>query len=67
VNKKVNQEILRAEILAYQGKYQESASAFIKASKTEEAINLFCDLKRFDDAVRYLKMGGNTLENKSIM
>jgi intraflagellar transport protein 122 len=44
----VNSDLLKAELLAYQGKYQESASAFVKAGKTNEAIQLFVDLKKFD-------------------
>lgn len=40
--KKVNQDALKAEILAYQGKYQEAAGTFMKGNKTDEAIKLFC-------------------------
>lgn len=40
--------MLKAEVLAYQGKYQEAASTFVKGGKTDEAIKLFCELKRFD-------------------
>ena len=35
---KVNVDVLKAELLAYQGKYQESASLYVKAGKTAEAI-----------------------------
>lgn len=58
---------MKAEVFAYQGKYQEAASIFIKAGKTEEAIKLFTELKRFDDAQRYLRMGTATVETKNIM
>ena len=58
-NKNINPDVLRAEILAYQGKYQESASTFIKAGQTDEAIELFCDLKRFDEAGRFIRMGSS--------
>lgn len=33
----------------------------MKANKPDEAIKLFCELKRFDEAQRFLKMGGQTL------
>lgn len=33
--KNVNSDILKAEMLAYQNKYQEAASAFIKAGRTD--------------------------------
>ena len=56
--KNLNPDVLKAEIYAYQNKYQEASSAFIKAGKTDEAIKLYCDLKRFDEAVRVLRMGG---------
>ena len=38
----------------------------MKANKTDEAIRLFCQLKRFDEAQRFLKMGQN-VETKNIM
>lgn len=66
-NKKVDNNILKAELQAYQGKYQEAASNYIKNNHTDEAIKMFCELKRFDEAQRFLKMGNNTLETKAIM
>lgn len=33
-NKTINVDMLKADLLAYQGKYQEAASAFVKAGKT---------------------------------
>ena len=65
--KKVDADILRADLLAYQGKYQEAASAFITTGHTNEAISMFCELKKFDEAQRFLKMSNNTLETKNIM
>lgn len=38
----------------------------MKANKTDEAIKLFCELKRFDEAQRFLKMG-QTVDSKNIM
>ena len=57
----MNLDGLKAEVLAYQGKYQEAAATFVKGGKTDEAIKLFCELKRFDEAQRFLKMGGQTV------
>ena len=51
-------------MLAYQTKYQEASTAFIKAGKINEAIKMFCDLKRFDDAMRILRMGGTGVNTK---
>lgn len=66
-NGKVNSDILKGDLLAYQGKYQEAASLYIKAGKTEEAIQLFCDLKRFDEAQRFIRMGNNNSQNKELL
>ena len=33
INGKINNDVLKADILAYQGKYQEAASLYIKAGK----------------------------------
>ncbi len=48
--------------MAYQGKYQEAASAFVKAGKTNEAVQLFIELKKFDEAQRFIKIGGASNE-----
>jgi hypothetical protein len=39
----------------------------MKANKSDEVIKLYCDLKRFDEAQRFLKMGAHTLETKNIL
>lgn len=38
----------------------------MKANKIDDAIRLFCELKRFDEAQRFLKMG-QTVESKAVM
>lgn len=58
LKKSINSDLLKAELLAYQGKYQEAASAFVKAGKTNEAVQLFIELKKFDEAQRFIKIGG---------
>jgi len=41
----LNEQWLIGEILAYQGKYKEAASHFVKNSLVEKAINLYTTLK----------------------
>ena len=40
----------QAEILAYQGHHQEAAKIYARAGRVDEAIRLFTDLRRWNDA-----------------
>ena len=55
----LNDQWLIGEILAYQGKYKESASQFIKNNLSEKAINLYTTLKQFKEANDLIKKHGN--------
>lgn len=59
--------MLKAEVLSYQGKYQEAASLYVKAGKLSEAIELFCELKKFDEALRYVRMGNQNQSDKELL
>jgi intraflagellar transport protein 122 len=45
-----NEGLLLGDILAFQGKYMEAAKCFIKAGFEEKAIEMFCDMKMWDEA-----------------
>ena len=45
--KNLNENWLIGEILAYQGKYKEAESHFIKNSLTDKAISMYTTLKKF--------------------
>lgn len=47
---KANNEVLLGEILAFQGKYQEAARQFIKCNHEDKAIEMYSDLKMWDEA-----------------
>jgi intraflagellar transport protein 122 len=57
--KTLNEHWLVGEILAYQGKYKEAASYFIKNNLSEKAINLYTTLKKFTEANELIKKHGN--------
>uniref|UniRef100_A0A061R9P9 Intraflagellar transport protein 122 n=1 Tax=Tetraselmis sp. GSL018 TaxID=582737 RepID=A0A061R9P9_9CHLO len=48
-----NQNIFKAQIAAYQGKYEEAAKLYAKAGAIEKAMEMFGDLKQFEAAKRW--------------
>ena len=52
--KTLNEHWLIGEILAYQSKYKEAASYFIKNKMVEKAVNLYTTLKKFSEATAIL-------------
>lgn len=44
------EQLFRAEAYAYRGKFQEAAKAFAKAGRVEKAMEMFSDLRQFDEA-----------------
>ncbi|KAL3157461.1 hypothetical protein ABBQ32_011928 [Trebouxia sp. C0010 RCD-2024] len=42
--------ILKADVLAYQGKYQEAARAYARAGSVQRAMDMFSDLRQFAEA-----------------
>ncbi|EPY26261.1 putative WD40 repeat protein [Strigomonas culicis] len=47
---KEKEELLLADILAFQGKYSDAARKFIKCNNEPRAIEMYCDLKMWDEA-----------------
>jgi hypothetical protein len=50
---------LIGEILAYQGKYKEAASHYLKNNLSEKAIDLYTSLKKFTEANELIRKFGN--------
>ena len=48
-----SEEIARAEILAYQGRFQDAAKIYVKHGKVEAAMDMFCDLRQWKEARRF--------------
>ncbi|CAG9463200.1 unnamed protein product [Pedinophyceae sp. YPF-701] len=46
-------ELLQAEVLAFQGRYQEAARLCANAGSMERAIAIFSDLREFQEAARF--------------
>jgi intraflagellar transport protein 122 len=44
------ERVFQAEVFAYQGKYQEAAKMYAKANRVERAMEMFSDLRQFDEA-----------------
>ena len=51
----INECLMNAEVLAYQGKYKEAADVFAKGDYPEKAVELFTLLKKWDDAKKFAK------------
>ena len=45
--------ILIGTVLAYQGKFQEAAKLFCKANRVEKAIDMFSDLRKWEEARQF--------------
>jgi intraflagellar transport protein 122 len=52
---KVNKDIILAEILSYQGKYNEAAQCYIKGNMPERAAEMYSTLKKWAEAIDIIK------------
>ena len=48
--KNENDEVFKADILAFRGKFKEAAKLFQKFGQEQKAITMFTDLRMFDYA-----------------
>ena len=55
-----------AEILAHQGQFQEAGKAFNKAGHVDEAVNMFADLRQWDDAKRFAALS-STVDARELL
>lgn len=52
-----SRQLAKADILAFQGKFEDAASLYTKNGQSSRAVDLFCDLQQFDRAKEYLQPG----------
>ncbi|KXZ55139.1 hypothetical protein GPECTOR_3g29 [Gonium pectorale] len=49
----ISEQLLLAEIMAFQGRYQEAARLFTQAGAVDKAMEMFSDLRQFDEAKKW--------------
>ena len=54
----LNEVWLQSEILAYQGKYKEACSNYVKNNQIDRAIDIFTSLKKFTEAKELIRKHG---------
>lgn len=55
----VDERLLLAEVMAYQGKYQEAARLYHAAGHVQRAVDMFSDLRQFDEAKKWAEKAGS--------
>lgn len=63
----LNEQWLIGEILAYQGKYKESAAHYIKNDLIDKAIDLYTSLKKFTEANDLIRKHGNKKRGDQVL
>ena len=58
--------IFQAEILAYRGLYQEAAKAFTRAGHVDRAIDLFADLRQWEEA-KLFAANSNAIDTRELV
>lgn len=63
--------LLMAEIMAYQGRYQDAARYYTQAGSVDKAMEMFSDLRQFDEAKKwadeYAKTRGETSQVQELI
>ena len=54
-----DERLFLAEVMAFQGKYQDAARLFAKAGYTAKAMEMFSDLRQFDEAKQWAESYAN--------
>jgi intraflagellar transport protein 122 len=57
--------LCQAEICAWGGEYQEAAKAYARMGEVEKAINLFVDLRQWDEA-KVFAAGNSSIDSKDL-
>ena len=54
----LNETWLQSELLAYQGKFKEATTNYIKAGMTDKAVEIYTSLKKFTEAKELIRKHG---------
>ena len=54
------ESLLMAEIMAYQGRYQDAARLYTQSGAVDKAMEMFSDLRQFDEAKKWAEEYGRT-------
>jgi len=57
-----NSGLYLGQVLAYRGLYQEAASAFVKAGRSDKAVEMFTDLRQWDEAKKFSEADGSSVQ-----
>lgn len=61
----MNEAVIQAEILAYQSKFREAENVLVKAGLFEKAVEMYTEIKRWEDSKRVAAMAGKVAPTQS--
>lgn len=62
----MNQDLLKAQVLAFRGRFKEAARLYQRSGNAHRAVTMYTNLRMFDLAQDYISIDGNA-DNKSLI